>query len=100
MAETACTDFDEPLLLAKVRFAEAVPAVLGVNTIPNDTLWPEGMVRGNDTPEIENCELLLDAEVTVTFPPLACKVDVSVPVVPISTLPKSSDPGATVSPPA
>lgn len=67
----ASTVFVELPLLPNERFAEAVPAFYGANTTPNDMLCPEGMVTGSETPEIENCPLLLAAEVTVTAPPVA-----------------------------
>ena len=89
------------VLLPKESFPDADPVVVGVKTTANDTLWPEGMVTGNETPEIENTPLLLAADVTVTAPPEAVSDEVCVPVVPRMTEPKFRDPGVTLNvPPA
>jgi hypothetical protein len=73
------------------------PAADGANVTSNGILWPDAMVSGNETPAIANCELLLDADDTVTLPPVALRLEDWVVVVPTSTLPKLIAVGATVS---
>lgn len=57
-------------------------------------------MRGNATPEIANCELLLEAEDTVTLLPVAVIVEDRVLVLPTSTFPNASELGLKVSWPA
>ena len=57
-------------------------------------------MRGRDTPETANCELLLEAEETVTLAPVAVMVEDCVPVLPTFTLPKASEVGLTERVPA
>lgn len=84
-------------LLANVRFAESAPLLVGAKTTSNATVWPALMVIGSDMPEIENCELLLLAEETVTLPAVAVIVDACVVLVPTFTLPKLNVLGAILS---
>lgn len=63
-------------------------------------LWPEFKVRGKEVPERVNWELLLEAEDTVTVPPLAVIVEGCEPVLPILMLPKLRVDGVTLSWPA
>jgi hypothetical protein len=53
------------------------------------------MVNGSVTPVKANCELLLLAEVMVTFAPVAIRLPVAVPSAPTATLPKLNDVGVT-----
>src|ERR1700733_7422023 len=84
-------------LFTNVSEPDDVPAADGVNLTSNETLWPAAIVSGNEAPAIANCELLLDADETVTLPPFALRVEDCVVVVPTSTLPKLSAVGATIS---
>jgi len=88
VAVRASTVFVELLLLAKERLAASVPALVGVKITPNDTLCPAGMVTGSEIPAMANCPLLLDAEVTVTLPPVAVSDEVCVEEFPSTTEPK------------
>jgi hypothetical protein len=54
------------------------------------------MTAGSDNPLSANSELLLLAELTVTFPPAAVSVPVAVPVLPTVTLPRLNVVGPTV----
>ena len=58
-------------LLVTVRVPLAVPDVVGLNVIVNETLLPAAIVTGSDSPPILNTELLVVAAVTVTLAPLA-----------------------------
>src|ERR1700727_1878732 len=84
-------------LFTNVIEPDDFPATDGANLTSNETLWPDAMVSGNETPAIANCELLLETDETVTLPPVALRVEDWVVVVPTSTLPKLMAVGATVS---
>lgn len=86
--------------VVNVTVADTGPAVVGAYTTLTCALCPEFRVKGNDVPEIENCELLLEADETVTLPPVALRVAGWVVLDPISTLPKLKDAGETVNCPA
>jgi hypothetical protein len=83
--------------VVNVSVEDAAPLVVGANTILTDAIWPDFRVNGSERPESENCELLLDAEEIVTLPPVAVIVDAWVVELPMSTLPKLIEAGATVS---
>src|SRR5262249_19042814 len=85
--------------VASDKLPDVVPAALGVNDTLNVEVWPEGIVSGKVTPNRANCELLLEAELIVTSPPVALKLSPCVPVDPTATLPKFSVPGAIASAP-
>ena len=76
-----------------VSVAEEEPLLVGANETVNATLCPELRVNGKEAPEMAYCELLLEAEFTVTDPPDAVMVDVWFAELPTSTLPKLSDAG-------
>jgi hypothetical protein len=85
----SCATVEEGFpLLVKVSAALALPAELGLKVTVNDSLWPDGMVTGNDKPLKLNCELLLLALVMVMFAPVAVRVPVAVPLLPTVTLPR------------
>src|ERR1700746_3900340 len=86
-------------LLAKATLPENVPLLVGEKTTSYPTLLPAAIVSGNETPETENCELLLPADETVTGPPVAVITEACVVEVPTSTLPTFSEPGVIVSVP-
>jgi hypothetical protein len=90
------TDESEALLLT-VRDPEAAPAFVGEKTTLASTLCPDGIVNGKEIPESENSELLLDAEDTVTLPPVAVRVEVCALLLPRSILPKLSEDGLMLS---
>ena len=62
-------------LLANVSVPDDFPPFIGVNVMLNGTLWPAAMVIGNETPAITNCELLMLADDTVTFPPVEVRAE-------------------------
>jgi len=84
-------------LLATVRVPEDAPLLVGEKTTSKGTVWPIEIVNGKETPEIENCELLVFADDTVTTPPVALMLEGCVVVAPTSTLPKLSAVGAMMS---
>ena len=75
-------------LLVTVRVPLAVPDVVGLNVIVNETLVPGAMVTGSDSPPMLKTELLVVAAVTVTLAPLAVNWPVAEPLFPTVTLPK------------
>jgi siroheme synthase len=83
-------------LLVNVNEAVAAPEVVGLKVTANGTLWPAGIVTGNERPPTLNSELFVLAAVTVTFAPLAVRLPEAVPLVPTTTLPRASVVGATV----
>jgi len=84
-------------LLVNVSVAVAAPVVTGLNVTVKETLWPAGMVVGNESPPTVNTELFALAPVTVTLAPLAVSVPDELPLPPTSTLPRSMVVGLTVS---
>ena len=84
-------------MLVTVSVALAAPVAVGVNVIVNGTLWPSGMVKGNDRPEILNSGLFVLAVVTVTLAPVAVRLPEPVPSVPTTTLPIARVVGLTPS---
>ena len=86
-------------LLVTVRVPFAVPEVVGLNVIVNDTLVPAAMVTGSDSPPILKTELLVVAAVTVTLAPLAVNCPVAEPLFPTVTLPRFSVEGEMLSVP-
>ena len=80
-----------------MRVAEADPLAVGSKATFSCVLCPALSVSGKLAPEIENWGLELDAEFTVTVPPVAVTVIGRLVVVPKFTLPKLNDVGATVS---
>lgn len=84
-------------LLLNVNVPLSVPLFVGAKATLSDTLCPALMVNGNETPGIEYCELLLDAEFIVTLPPVAVRLAGSVVELPTSTLPKLSVAGLMLS---
>lgn len=83
-------------LLSKVSVPLAAPLDFGWKLTVKETLLPSSITAGSDKPLNANTELLLLAEVTVTFPPAAVSVPVAVPVLPTVTLPKLNEVGPTV----
>lgn len=88
----------DPLLL-NVSAPLSVPLLVGAKTTLKVTLCPALMVNGNEAPAIVYCELLLDAEFTVTLPPVAVMLAGCVELLPTSTLPKLSVDGLRLSVP-
>ena len=84
-------------MLVNVSVAEAAPVVTGLKVTVKETLWPAGMVTGNDSPPTVNTELLVLAPVTVTLAPLAVSNPDELPLLPTSTLPRSMLVGLTAS---
>ena len=80
-----------------MRVAEADPLAVGSKATFRCVLCPALSVSGKLAPEIENWGLELDAEFTVTVPPVAVTVIGRLVVVPRFTLPKLNDVGETVS---
>jgi len=66
----------------------------------NDALWPDAIVKGNDSPLRLNSELVEVGDETVTPDPLAPRVAVRLLLVPTATLPKFSVVGLTANCPA
>ncbi len=87
-------------LLAKVAVALSAPVVRGLKVTVNGTLWPAGIVMGSDSLLMLKTELFVLAAVTVTLAPLALRLPVAVPLVPITTLPRGKVAGVTASTPA
>jgi len=87
-------------LLVNVKLELSVPATRGLYVIVNDALCPAAMTVGSDKPPIAKRELLELAAVTVTFTPVAVRVPVAVPLVPVNTLPTATGTGAALSVPA
>jgi len=83
-------------LLARVRFAEAVPETLGVNAAFALILCPAAMVTGSATPDRTNSELFNFAVEMVTGPFDAVNVRTSLAVTPTVTLPKLRLEGETL----
>lgn len=83
--------------LVKVSVALAAPAVCGLNVTENGTLWPSGIVTGNEIPLNVNAVLSELPAVTVTLPPLALSEPDAVPLLPINTLPSPRGAGLTES---
>jgi hypothetical protein len=59
-----------------------------VNVTVKEAVWPAGIVKGNCTPDKENSGVLTEADVTVTFDPLAVSFAGKLPLFPIGTVPK------------
>jgi hypothetical protein len=83
-------------LLSKVSVPLTAPLDFGWKLTVKETLWPSSITAGSDKPLSANSELLLLAEVTLTFPPVAVSVPVAVPVLPTVTFPRLSVVGPTV----
>jgi hypothetical protein len=66
----------------------------------NGTLCPAAIVTGSEIPLSANCELLLDAELTVTLAPDAVSWPLALALDPTVTLPKLSVLGVSASCPA
>src|ERR1041385_2843753 len=84
-------------LLVKVSTALTAPDTCGLNVTVNGTLWPAGIVTGNERPPTLNTELFEIAAVTVTLAPLALRVPEAVPLPPITIVPRFRVLGATLS---
>lgn len=95
----AVCDADVELLVKKEMLAELVPVAVGAKLTVYGTLWPAASVKGRGSPLMVKAELLELAEDNVTLPPLAVIAPVWIWVVPIVTVPKLMDPGATPSVP-
>src|SRR5580698_7392340 len=76
-------------LLKSESVPENCPAAWGVKTTLTGTLCPAGITSGKVAPGNENKPLLLDADETVTGPPVAVSNACSVVFSPIITLPKA-----------
>jgi len=87
-------------LLVKVAVALSAPVVRGLKVTVNGTLCPAGIVTGSDSWLMLKTELFVLAAVTVTLAPLALRLPVAAPLVPITTLPRGKLAGVTVSTPA
>src|SRR5277367_974171 len=74
-------------LLNSESVPENCPAACGAKATLTCTLCPDGMTMGKVAPGKENSPLLLEADETVTGPPVAVSVDCSVVFSPIITLP-------------
>ena len=61
-------------LLANARVADAVPLAWGVNTIVTGTLCPALTVKGKVTPLNLNSDVVMLADDTLTFEPLALRL--------------------------
>ena len=83
--------------LVRVRFAEAVPEALGVNTTFAFILCPAAMVTGSARPDRTNSELFTFAAEMVTGPFDAANVRTSLAESPTVTLPKFRLEGETPS---
>jgi hypothetical protein len=92
-SSTVVEDF---ALLSKVSVALAAPPDDGWKLTVKGTLLPSSITAGSDKPLSANSELLLLADVTVTFPPAAVSVPVAVPVLPTVTFPRLRVVGPTV----
>jgi len=84
-------------LLRKESVVEMLPAVEGVNTTLNDTLFPAAMVAGKVIPVRERPWPLQSAEVTVTLAFPAVRVPGNDLLLPTGTLPKLIEVGESVS---
>ena len=82
------TAVESEALLPNEAVAKAVPVACGVNLTINGTLWPAGIVVGNETPLRVNSELLRLTEETVTLAPLALSVAGRLVLDPTATFPK------------
>ena len=82
-------------LLSKVNVPLASPVICGLKVTVNSALWPAWIVKGKEIPLRANRELLLLAEVIVTFAPDAVRLPVAVPLSPTATLPKLKVAGVT-----
>src|SRR5208282_74677 len=83
-------------LLLNERLPELATLCCGVKVTSTDTFDPAGMVNGNLTSVTANSELLLEAEETVTLPPLALSFAVRILFPPTATSPKASVAGVIV----
>src|SRR3984885_3506655 len=88
-------------LLVNVRVElSAALATTGLYVTVNGTLCPAVMTFGSDKPLIVNSELLLLAAGMVTFAPVAVRLPVAVPLVPVNTFPTATGVGLTPNCPA
>ena len=84
-------------LLAKAIVPEAVPLDCGVNVTVTGVLCPAVIVKGNETPLNLNSDVVVEADDTVTFDPVALNVAVKLALCPTTTLPKSKALGLMLS---
>jgi len=85
------SDAEELLaLLLNDSLPDALPVLVGAKVTLIDADCPEAIFNGNDAPETENSELLLDTDETVTAPPVAFSASVSVLLLSTVTFPKLS----------
>lgn len=84
-------------LLANETVAEAAPLDWGLNVTVKVALCPADKLTGNESPLMENSELLKSTEDTTMLAPVAVNVPVCVPLVPTVTLPTLIGDGFTVS---
>jgi hypothetical protein len=84
-------------LLAKAIVPAAVPLDWGVNITVTGMLFPAVIVNGNETPLNLNSDVVVEADDTVTFDPVALKLAVKLPLCPTTTLPKSKAVGLMLS---
>lgn len=80
-------------------FAEAAPEAVGVNETVYGTLCPADKVSGGFTPASVKAELLELVDDSVTLPPVAVRLPLWLWVLPMVTLPKLIELGATLSVP-
>jgi hypothetical protein len=80
--------------------AFATPLDWGVNVTLNGTLCPDAIVIGNDCPLSVKLAVLILAELTITFEPVALSDACRLTLVPSTTLPKFKFVGLTASWPA
>ena len=88
MPVRVCTAGELEALLAKESLAEAAPLLLGANFTVSAALFPAVIVNGKVAPLKVNSELVVLAEDTTIFAPLALSVAVVVLFEPTVTLPK------------
>ena len=82
-------------LLANARLAATLPDALGVNVTVNALLVPAEIVNGKLTPLTVNSGSEVPMEETVTELPDALRLAVWLVLVPTTTEPKLTEPGAT-----
>jgi hypothetical protein len=87
-------------LLVNVSVPLTAPVADGVKITVYGTLFPAGIVTGNDNPLIVNAALFELAALTVTLAPAAVRLPEPVLLVPTTTLPMASVAGDAVRVPA